>query len=314
MSELTPPPRIIDREGGPPDNLGEQPQENLVDTIEDVDSRLERARKFGRETISAATSLARLSGERVSDLYREKVSEPLEERRQEKTRRHQDAIRDRANAPTRPLNDLRTDDTEILGSSHKRSAARRVTRGVADISHGTYIKVQNAEKPRDDFLKWRQARLLEKAVKLDGRPRLAKRKEMYEKRAAWRGRQLDRRNNKRKKRTERLRTANDRREERYQEWVDYYVDHRINKLYHREVGRLMKERGISPRSVLSTRDRYEFFRTLPENKKRSMIRKIILDVREDNIRKGKLDPSHQVPADTIKRSIRKSLYHRMLEK
>lgn len=286
-----------------------------VDDSVEKTGRLERVRVFGRGVVKTASRYATTGGEFMSSKYRSKVADPisdrLEERRQEKAQRAQAAKTDRDAAPERPLRNLRTDATEILGETHLRSSARGVSRDAAKLSHGAYVSIRNANQPRDDFLRWRQARLLEKAAKLDGRPRHANRKKMYEDRAAWRERQQDSRKTKRNKRIEKRDTANERREERYQQWIDHYVDKRIDRYYQRAIKQRMRDQGISPRNIFAANDRYQFLKRLPKEQKGRMIREIILDVREENIRRGRLDPSHSLPSDALKRPIRDALYHRL---
>lgn len=207
---------------------------------------------------------------------------------------------DRESAPERDLDNLITDDQEILGHSGGLGKnMREGTRGVMNTIDKAYVAARNlnpANKLRDTYLEYRRDRLtrkiesLEQTVAASPDTFLARRQkarlEMLKNRKEWKNHLLKKRDKKYTARAEKLGGRRDKRNEKFQKQVDKYIADRVEAMRRKEQRKLLKREGVSK---LNPVERARFIASLPAETKKRLTREAILAVREKNIKQGKLD-------------------------
>lgn len=216
---------------------------------------------------------------------------------------------DRATAPERDLDDLITDDQEILGHSGTLGKdMREGTRDVMNTVDKMYVSARNlnpASKLRDSYLTFRRDRLTRKVEELEQKVstgpdtflnrRQKARLEMLKNRREWKNRLLEKRDKKYTARAEKLGVRAGKRSEKFQQQVDKYIAGKIEAMRRKEQRKLLKEHGFGRTSrALSPVERARFLANLPPDTKKRLTREAILAVREQNIKKGKLDWLYEV--------------------
>lgn len=218
----------------------------------------------------------------------------------EQEQRGLNATIDRMTAPERNLDNLITDDQEILGQSGSlRRELRDGTKGAMNTVDKHLARLRNTNplsKTRDAYLAYRRDRIagkvdrLERLVAENPTSRLGKRRqkelEMFRKRHKWREGQIEKRGKKAINRGEKVTNRITKRNEKFQEQVDKYIADKVEAMRRKEQRKLMKREGISR---LNPAERARFIANLPAETKKRLTREAILAVREKNIKQGKLD-------------------------
>lgn len=203
-------------------------------------------------------------------------------------------------APERDLDNLITDDQEILGHSGGLSKdMREGTKDAMNAADGrlTALRQTNpASKLRDAYLAYRRDRIagkvdrLERLISENPTSRSSKRRqkelEMFRKRHKWREGQIEKRGKKAVNRGEKFTHRITKRNEKFQEQVDKYITDKVEAMRRKEQRKLMKREGVSK---LNPAERARFLANLPPETKKRLTREAILAVREKNIKQGKLD-------------------------
>lgn len=283
----------------------------------------------GNETGDLDPAVAELLGETAIDLVSD---QPTFGRYRTKNQRYRAAIKqnneemaqiDREFAPERELNKLITDDKEILGrDTHLGRDMRQKTRDITNAVHEQYVDARKAlGTPRDQYLEFRRDRIALKVQRLERKvaenpttlygKHLKNELDMFKKRQAWRERQITQRGNKHSGRVDTLTNRKRERNERYHDHMDRYVQKQIEIYRKKEIERRMQQAGIDPKDPMQARQRVDFIKNLSKKDQQVITRNAILDIREKNIREGKLNWRYAVTTPEDKDKIRKiHEYHR----
>lgn len=269
---------------------------------------LHRGRQFTRELGNRAVDLALKP-------YVHRV-----EHRSYKAQRQRDAERDRRHGLRDMMleHTLLTDDKEILGSSdHFGRNLRQTTMETTNTIHAKYVDSrEHLAKPRNKYLEYRHDRLKLKARRLESKldeaylnreegsaipdtlwnRHLRRKHENVKKRTKWRKGQLKTNRNAHTKRTEKLGGKYISREEKRQLYIDGYIKKAIDHERNKMVRERMRDKGIKPRgrSHEMTKRRLEFLKNLTIDDKRQIVKTAMLNIRQENIRSGKLSHIYTV--------------------
>jgi len=237
------------------------------------------------------------------------------EKWQERSDRKQEAEDDYSDAPERPLDQLITDDKEILGE--KSSLLRGKYRDKAD---SIVKKIENAEENRDvagtreKYLKYRNNRTDIKIARLQ--EKLASSSGSFIAKHIDRQRRLTLENlqYRRKRRTGRiggLETARKNKLEELRRDIDKLVNAKIDAMHRKAQRKVLKdEHGIDRHNFVK---RAEFLAKMSKEDKRKITREAILMVRKKNIEKGVLDATYEVNDAAVSRRNIRGIYERTVE-
>lgn len=232
----------------------------------------------------------------------------------EQERRGLNATLDRLAAPERDLDQLITDDQEILGQSihlgREMSHGTKSVMNAMDRQLASLRQKNPGSKLRDAYLSYRRDRIalkidrLERLVTTNPESRLNKRRkkelDMFKKRLKWREGQIENRFKKATSRTEKAATRLTGRDEKLQQQIDKYVASKVEAMRRKEERKLLKREGVSK---LNPAERARFIANLSAETKKRLTREAILAVREENIRKGKLDWLYEVDTEKDRRDV-----------
>jgi hypothetical protein len=254
-----------------------------------------------------ARDVGRLALEVTVDFGREKW--------QERSDRKQEAEDDYSHALERPLDQLITDDKEILGE--KSSLLRGRYRNKAD---KIVKEIENAKDKtdvagtREKYLKYRNdctdikiARLQEKLANSSG-SFIAKHIDIQRRLT------LENLQYRKKRRTSQiggLETARQDKPEDLRKNIDKLVDAKIDAMYRKAQRKVLKdEHGIERHNFVK---RAEFLAKISNKDKQKIMREAILIVRKKNIEKGVLDASYEVNGEAVNKRKIRGLYERTVE-
>ncbi len=240
------------------------------------------------------------------------------ERSEQKEQRRYDADLDQyVQGRLRSTEKLVTDDTEILGES---PSVKTEFHAKAKDATQTLDKTITEARVHSPLRSWRTSRIessrdhykrkvdrLQRKIDLHPNSLLNKwRKselDTFQKRVSWRNKKLAKHAGK----VEKIQTKHDnrskKRNEALKKRVDYYVDKKIEAMRRKEERKLLRKEGITARGPLDKKDRVRFLANLPEDQRKAITRAAILEVRRENIRRGKLDATYEVDESQKTRKI-----------
>ncbi len=266
------------------------------DTEANRQPRFARARALGRHVLKSTVDLGR-------------------EKWQEHSDRKQEAEDDYSDAPERPLDQLITDDKEILG---ERPSPLRVS--YRDRADSIVKKIEKAEEnrgvagTREKYLKYRNNSTDIKIARLQAK--LANSSGSFIAKQIDRQRQLTLENlqYRKKRRTGQINILEQKRQDKPEELrkeIDKLVNAKIDAMHRKAQRKVLKdEHGIDRYNFVK---RAEFLAKISKEDKQKITREAILMVRRKNIEKGMLDATYVVnDAAVNKRNIGGS-YERTVE-
>ncbi|MDQ5932617.1 MAG: hypothetical protein QG649_702 [Patescibacteria group bacterium] len=219
---------------------------------------------------------------------------------QQREQRAEEAQLDYETAPDRPLDDLKTDASEILGE--KTGFLRGSYRSVADNLEArasiaeTKVDIQST---REKFLEYRSNAAQNKMNRINERIANSSDGFLAKQINRQRRQSVDKLSYKKGIRDQHIAKLAERRQKKPEELrkqIDKLVDQKI-KAVERKAQRVVmrREKGIKPHQVAK---KAEFLAKLTPEQKAKIVRESILQVRKQNIKKGALDVSYQID-DTL---------------
>lgn len=226
-----------------------------------------------------------------------RLREKITTHRQERHQRKQDALVDYAhNHDQRPIDDLKTDDKEVLGEysgNYFRDRYRRKTDGVIE-------KIANAEDKldtttvREKFMDYRTNRAKIKIDRIN--------KKIDNSSNSFLSRQINRqrrqtinnlstKNKIRARSMGKIETKRKEKPEQLQKKIDKYVREKVDAMYRKSLRNRMKHEGIKRYNV---NKRAEFIAKLEPETRKQIVRQAIIHVRKQNIERGRLDTDYKV--------------------
>lgn len=230
-----------------------------------------------------------------------RLREKITTHRQERHQRMQDALVDYAHNPDqRPIDDLKTDDKEILGEysgNYFRDRYRRKTDGVIE-------KIANAEDKldtttvREKFMDYRTNRAKIKIDRIN--------KKIDNSSNSFLSRQINRqrrqtvnnlstKNKIRARSMGKIETKRKEKPEQLQKKIDQYIREKVDAMYRKSLRDRIKHEGIKRYNIGK---RAEFIAKLEPETRKQIVRQAILHVRKQNIEKGRLNADYKVD-DTL---------------
>lgn len=256
---------------------------------------VDRARAAGAAALESAGVIALGQLSRITD------------RMQARDDRKRQAREDYNDVLDRPIDQLLTDDREILGS-HTRGLFRDRARRKAD---GLVEKISQAEGVKDSvtmrekYLDARKNFTQVRINKLEGRIAKSSNNLLTKHLNAWRREKLHDLNAKNKKRADTISHTEKKRQEKPEEIrkkVDETVKKKVDAMYKKAQRVALRERGIRKHNTLR---RHEFLANLTPEYKTRIVREAIRQVRKKNIERGTLGAGYQIDDILDEESVRK---------
>jgi len=217
--------------------------------------------------------------------------------RQERHQRKQDALIDYAHNPSpRPLDDLKTDDKEILGEHSDaffRDRYRRKTDSIVE-KIGKAEDKKDIPTVRENFMSYRNNRAQVKIDRINAK--IDSSSNSFLSRQINRQRRqtvnvLATKNKIRSHTIGKIEAKRKARPEELQKKIDNYVKEKVDAMYRKALRREMRRHDVGR---LNPMKRAEFLAKVTPELRKQLTRQAILNVRKNNIKKGRLGMDYRV--------------------
>lgn len=215
----------------------------------------------------------------------------------------------------RPAESMIVDDKEILGKSEfVNLQVQQAQHDIINYKATTELR-DSLVTPRKNYVDWRRKRIQIKVDRLqrkvDASPdtrwnrHRKKTLDMFKNRVEWRKGQLNKYAESKTKRAEVLSGRIDKRNVQLQKEIDHVINKKI-EAQRRKVERTMykNDKGHTFSSfVIHPIERTNYMNSLTAAQRQEITKQAILNIREKNIKKGRLDVSHAVDPNTESREV-----------